>query len=351
MKKIIVIVIVAILAIFAVVKLKANREKNTTLTTKLDLKEVTVSTKDIIKQNASFTLNFTGTLTPVKELDIPAETSGRITSLKYQLGQHFSKGGVIATIDDKLKQITYDNARIDAEKLENDYKRIENLFKGGTSSQQELDNARFAYETAKNKMEDAAKQLSYTKITTSIPGTISKKNIEEGSFVNAGTVIASIVDISKLKVKINVAENNVYFLKKGDKVKVSADIYPGTEFTGTISFISPDGDDTHNYPVEVEMSNSDKYPLKSGTFVNVKVDIATNRDGLFIPRSALMGSIKDAKIYIALNGKAIIKKIVIGSEKGDMLEVTSGLTGQEKIIVTGQVNLTDNKPIKIINNF
>jgi len=350
MKKIIIIIIVAAIAVFAVLKLKSSRDKNTTQSVDLNLKEVSVSVADITKQNASFALNFTGTLYPVKELDIPTEINGRISSLNFELGQSFPRGGVIANLDDRTKKLTLENARIDAEKLENDFKRIQNLFNGGTSSQQELDYARFAYETAKNKMNEAEKQLSYTKITTSIAGTITAKNVEEGTYVKEGSTIAKIVDISRLKVKLNVSESNIYFLKKGSKVKITTDVYPGVEFEGIVKYISPDGDDSHNYPVEIEMPNNSKNPLKSGTFVNVKVNIATEREGLFIPRTALTGSIKDAKVYVANNNKAVLQKIVIGNEAGDMLEVTDGLKGQEKIIVSGQVNLTNNKPIRIINN-
>lgn len=137
-------------------------------------------------------------------------------------------------------------------------------------------------------------------------------------------------------------------MKKGDKVKITTDIYPGTEFTGSISFISPAGDEAHNYPVEIEIPNSSKYPLKSGTFVKVSLNIDSDRNGLFIPRAALMGSIKDAKVYIAENGKAKLKKITIGNSNEESLEVIDGLAGTEKIIVSGQVNLTNNKPIKIV---
>lgn len=174
--------------------------------------------------------------------------------------------------------------------------------------------------------------------------------VEEGTYVNTGNPIASIVDVSRLKVKINVSETNIYNLHVGDKVKITTSIYNGIAFEGRISFVSPRGDDAHNYPVEVEISNNSKNPLKAGTFVNVEVEIKTSKDGLFIPRAALQGSIQDAKVYVAENGKAMLKNVVIGQQVNDMLEVTSGLTENQKVIVTGQVNLTDNKPITIINN-
>ncbi len=350
MKKIISLVIIVIVIVLAAVRLIAVRKSNISQSQNLTADYITVTVADVEKKTSSFTLDFTGTLYPNKELDIPAETSGKITALNFELGQFFQKGGVIATIDDKIKTLTYESARIEADRLKKDLDRTENLFKGGTSSEQELERARSSYETAKNKFEEAERQLSYTKIVAPIAGTITKKIVEEGTYVNTGNPVASIVDISRLKVKVNVSESNVYYLRVGDKVKITTDIYNGVEFEGRISFVSPRGDDSHNYPVEVEIVNSAKNPLKGGTFVNVEVTVGSGSEGLFIPREALQGSIKDAKVYVSENGKAILKDVVIGRESNEFLEVSSGLNQGEKVIVSGQVNLTNNKPIKIITN-
>lgn len=350
MKKTIIWAIVVIVVVLAAFRLISNRNHIVSQNENLTADFVTVSIANVEKKASSFALNLTGTLYPYKELDIPAETPGKITSLNYELGQYFPKGGVIATIDDKIKKLTYESAKIDADRLKKDFKRAENLYKGGTSSEQEYELARTSYETAKNKFDEAEKQLSYTKITAPIAGTITKKIVEEGKYVKEGDPVASIVDVSRLRVKVNVSESNVYYLHTGDRVKITTDIYPGIVFKGKISFVSPRGDETHNYPVEVEIVNSAENPLKAGTFVNVEVGIGSSSTALYIPREALQGSIKDAKVYVASNGKALLKNIVIGRGGDESLEVVSGLTENDKVIVSGQVNLTDNKPIKIIEN-
>lgn len=350
MKKIIILVVVLIVIVLAAIRLIGNRERIVSQNENLTAEFVTVSISNVEKKASSFTLNFTGTLYPYKELDIPAETAGKITSLNYELGQYFSKGGVIATIEDKIKKLTYESVKIDAERLKKDFERAENLFKGGISSEQEYELARTSYETAKNKFEEAEKQLSYTKITTPIAGTITKKIVEVGTYVKEGDKVASIVDVSKLKVKVNVSESSVYYLHKGERAKITTNIYPGITFEGKISFVSPRGDDTHNYPVEIEIVNSAKNPLKAGTFVNVEVGLGSSNMALYIPREALQGSIKDAKVYVTSNGKALLKNIVIGRGGNESLEVLSGLTENDRVIVSGQVNLTDNRSIKIINN-
>jgi len=350
MKKTIIWIAMVIVVVLVAFRLTSNRNRIVSQNQNLTADFVTVSIANVEKKASFFTLNFTGTLYPYKELDIPSETSGKIISLNYELGQYFPKGGVIATIDDKIKKLTYESAKIDAGRLKKDFERAENLYKGDASSEQEYEFAHTSYETAKNKFEEAEKQLSYTKITAAIAGTITKKIVEVGKYVKEGDPVASIVDVSRLKVKVNVSESNVYYLRTGEKAKITTDIYPGITFEGKLSFVSPRGDETHNYPVEIEIINSAKNPLKAGTFVNVEVGISSSSTALYIPREALQGSIKDAKVYVAANGKALLKNIVIGRGGNESLEVLSGLTENDKVIVSGQVNLTDNRPIKIIKN-
>jgi len=168
--------------------------------------------------------------------------------------------------------------------------------------------------------------------------------------VSTGTAIAVIVDISRLKVKLNVSEANVYRLKVGDKAVITTDAYPGVTFEGRITFISAAGDATHNYPVEITMDNSKQHQLKAGTFAIAHIVIHDTRAQLYIPREALQGSTKDACIYAVENGKAVKKNIVVGTSKGNFLQVLSGLTEGDTIVTTGQINLADKKPVTIINN-
>jgi RND family efflux transporter MFP subunit len=349
-KKLISLIIIITVVIVAVIQLKKNHDRNTVLSDDISYNEVTVSTTKVVKKNSSIALNLTGTLYPFKELDVAAGTEGKITSLHFTLGESVQPGTVLAVIDDKAKQWAYESAKVDAKRLKKDYERTENLYNGGTASEQEFDNARTSYETAKNKLDEAEKQFADTKVRTSIGGTITAKKIEDGAYVKVSDVIASVVDISRLKVKLNVSESNVYNLKVKDNVRITADVYPGVECQGTITFISSRGDDSHNYPVEIEMPNSVKNPLKAGTFVSVAITVNSNREGLFIPREALQGSVKDAKVYVAENNIAVLKSIIVGEKNNDMLEVVGGLDGSDVIIVSGQVSLTNGKAIKIINN-
>jgi RND family efflux transporter MFP subunit len=350
MKKIIALVIVIAIVIAAAIKFSNNREKNISQKDNISSDVVSVTTTDVVMKSSSFTFEFTGTLYPINEVDIVAETQGKITSLNFKLGQYVQEGDLLAVIDEKLKQLNYESAKINADKLKKDYRRIENLFEGKISSEQELDIARTDYESANVTLSEAEKQLSYTRITSPIAGTITAKSIDKGDYVNVGNAVASVINTSKLKVKLNASESDAYYLKAGNKVNISTNIYPGVNYEGVITFVGSSSNASHNYPVEIEMQNNSDHPLKAGTFVKVKVDISSGKSGLFIPRKALIGSIKDAQVYAAKDRKANLTDIIIGGKSDSELEVLSGLKEGDKVIVSGQVNLSDNKSIKIIND-
>ena len=70
---------------------------------------------------------------------------------------------------------------------------------------------------------------------------------------------------------------------------------------------------------------------------------------MYIPRESLLGSITDAEVYVAENNKAILKKIVVGNGNDKYIKVISGLNEGDKVIINGQINLSENKAIKIVN--
>lgn len=351
MKRIIGVIVVAVIVIAGMVyQLQKNHDKiNNTVTDSGISNVVNVNVTKVTEKGTGNELNLTGTLYPLTELNIASEAPGQITSLDIELGQNIMRGDVIAVIDNKLKQLAVRNAKINESKIERDLERFQNLYDGGTLTEQQLEDAKNAHEGAKIQLEQAEKMLADATVKAPFSGVITNKFVEKGAFINPGSPLATLIDISKLRVKLNVSESNIYEIKTGNQAVVTTDIYPGTEFSGKVTFVSAKGDESHNYPVEVELVNNKQFPLKAGTFVNVKIEALGAGDGLFIPRQALVGSTQDASVYVVENGKAKIRRITV-KNNGTDLQVMSGLTREDEIIVTGQINLEDGKEIKIVGN-
>jgi len=283
------------------------------------------------------------------EVDVAAESAGKLLSLRVETGDVVRKGETIAVIDNFLKELAMQKSERSVTNYKRDLDRMVNLFGTGSVSQQMLDNAQNLYDDALIMNNQMKKQLTDATIKAPVSGIISKKLVEEGEFVNVGAAMLTITDISSLKIRLLVAEKDIYKLTVNQVVDVYTEIYPGAKMQGKIRFISPKGDDAHNYPVEVTMVNSAEYPLKSGTFVKVHAQLPNAKEALYIPREALLGSIEGAEVYIAKENRVMRRQLIAGRGNDKYIEVVSGLAEGEWVVTNGQINLVDGKEIRIID--
>jgi len=160
--------------------------------------------------------------------------------------------------------------------------------------------------------------------------------------------VANVVDILTLKVTVNVPENDYFKVRVGDSVSISTDLYPGISFPGKIKSKSVKADDAHTYPVEINLRNSDKHPLNAGMFCRALFVSKRPRTAIAVPRTAIIGSVYQPKIFVIQNGSAILRSVVTGREVGSNIEIVSGLNVDETIVIAGQSVLADSTKVKII---
>jgi len=309
---------------------------------------IVVNVANVEMQNVEGTLQFVGTTEAVREVMVPSEAGGKITKINFKLGDYVSQGAVLAQVDDTYKVLAVRNATLNYNKFKDDLERFKNLRKGEAVTETQLRDMQIGYENAEITLAQAKQQLDDTKILAPFSGFITSKNAELGAWVNVGSSIAGIADISQLKVVFVVSESNVYELSKGQEVTITTDIYSGVNFKGSISNISPKGTSAHTYPVEITIPNNNKNaPLKAGTYVNVSVNNTKAGSVLMIPRDAIISSIKDPSVYVVDGENVRLAKINTGRNYGAYLEVVSGLKEGEQVVVNGQINLMNGSRVSI----
>ena len=168
-------------------------------------------------------------------------------------------------------------------------------------------------------------------------------------FVNGGGEIATIINLSKAKVSVNLTESEVYQITQGQSVKIKTEVYLGKEFSGSVSFVSPQANVTHNYRVEIMMNNTEASLLRSGTFVYADFSKNTTEKVLVIPREALVESVQNASVYIVSDNVVHQKTIQTGKELGENIQVISGLRPEDIVVTSGQINLKEGSPVRVSN--
>jgi RND family efflux transporter MFP subunit len=312
------------------------------------VKFLPVTLVPVQQQELSEGLSLTGTITASNDVAVLSETEGRVTKVMVSVGDEVKAGSVLVQVDDELKQANYTAAEVNYQKTKRDLERYEKLFKEASVSDEQLATARLGYKSAEAQYIIARRQYNDTKIKTPISGIVSARPVDVGTMVQKNNVIANVVDISTLKVKLNVAEEDAFKLKAGDAAEITTDVYPGVAFHGTIATISAKGDEAHTYPVEVQLANSAAHPLKAGMFGRVSFVSVHSGETLSIPREALVGSTKNAQVFVVESGVAHLRTIVVGAEVGTNLQVLSGLQKGEDVVLSGQNNLKDNVTVTVV---
>lgn len=310
-----------------------------------------VSVQPVAKSIINSNISSVGTITANNDVNIISETTGRVTEVFFNAGDFVAKGQVLAQVDDELRLAALQSAKAQYDKLKKDYERMVNLKESNSVTESQLENAKLALTNAETNLTITTRQYNDTKIKSPISGYITAKGIDVGYLLQSGpqaTFIANVVDISRLKVKVNIPEKRAFYLKKGDKVEINSQIYPGVKFSGKISAVSVKGDDSHLYPVEISLENNPKYMLRSGMFCNVEFVTLSREEIVSIPRTALLGSIKTPQVFIIKNGNAKLVSLITGEQYGTNIEVLSGVQPGDQVVVDGQTLLKDGVSVKIV---
>lgn len=330
--------------------LNKNKAENEAVTTKAAQTNAFVAVRIDTARLESMDLAYiaNGTFQPKQEVTVGAEASGRVVRVLVDEGSRVSAGQTLAVVEGDKLNVNVANAQANFDNAQQNVQRFESAFKTGGVTQQQLDQARLQFETAKNNLQSSKLTAGDVTIKTSVSGIVNSRKIEPGTYVSPGTPAFEIVNVSSLKLRVNVDEKNVSSLSVGQSVDVSASVYTDKSYTGKITFIAPKSDGSLNFPVEIEVPNTSDNSLRAGMYGTATFGKSTSSDILVIPRNAFVGSVSDNRVFVAKNGKAVATEVVSGRNFGDKIEVLSGLNAGDQVIVSGQINLLDQTAIEII---
>ena len=347
-----IVVIVAALALIAFVLTK-NKKENEAKTAIVAEKNAAVSVKIDTVKTEEVSLDFTsnGSFEPIQELTFSAEKSGKVVRVLVKEGDYVSVGQTLAIVRSDVINVNAQTANSSYQNAVADYNRYENAFKTGGVTKQQLDQAKLAMVNSKAQLTQANINVGDTRIKAPISGFINRRYIEPGSILAGApsTSLFDIVNVSKLKLKVNVNENQVASLKTGTPVNVTASVYPDKIFNGKITFIASKADESLNFPIEIEIANNSSNDLKAGMYGTASFSSQQQKQSLMVvPRNAFVGSVSSNQIFIIENGTAVLKTVTAGRILGDQVEILKGLTNGETVIVTGQINLQNGSKIEVI---
>ena len=353
MKKLIVYIVILIIA--GLIGLQLFRNKKT-IQTNAEISGIQVSkfpvlTYEVNQRNISQSFTVTGTFEAFRDLNFVSEVQGRVVKILVDKGDVVCQGQIIAQLDTVLLSSQLSLAEANYEKTITDLKRFELLAIGDAVSGQQLEEMKLANKTAKANFVLAQKNFTDASVKAPIAGNINERFIEIGSYLTPGMPIVQIIDMGKLKMVVNLSEQKVLQVKEKQQVSIAADLFPTNKMQGIVKSISVQSDNSKNYMVEIEFKNPDNQDIKLGMNGSVTFGNNNSTQILALPRKCIVGGMQSPQVFVVQNDTVVhLKNIQIGKEINDTLEILSGLSMGDKVVLSGQSSLREGTTVTVIND-
>ena len=316
---------------------------------KKEAEAVPVRVVEVSLSDISSYLLFSSTVEVEHNVDVYAQGMGLVEQVNVEEGHRVRKDQILAELDDDEARLTEAKARVALKKLRSDFARIKDLYEKDLTSRERYENAAFQIEEAEIEWKRAKLVLDHTKVRAPIQGVISQRMVKLGDRVQPSTKLFSIVDTDNLLAKVYIPGKDGGALRPDQRAVITSDFVPDAAFSGWIERISPVVDPqsgTFKVTVGIDKGNEDR--LKPGMFVNVKIITDTHRGVPVVPKNAIVydGGLR----YVIVVRDSIAAKELIepGFSERDSLEVLSGVTAGDSIIVVGQEGLKDRAKVKVV---
>lgn len=279
-------------------------------------------------------INALGTARANESVEITSKTSNIVTAVRFEDGQRVQKGQVLIELDGA--QATADLAGAEAARAESasQLNRSRELLSTKALSAAQFDQIEATLKSNEARVASARSRLADTVVRAPFSGRVGLRRVSVGSLVNPGTTIASLDDISTIKVDFAVPENYLASLRNGLAVYVTSTAFPDRDFVGKVATVDSRIDSvTRSVTVRALLPNTDG-ALKPGMFLSVRLDRDVH-EALMIPEAALVPEQSRQFIYVVEDGKAARREVRIGRREPGKVEVVAGLKPGEHVIVEG----------------
>lgn len=193
-------------------------------------------------------------------------------------------------------------------------------------------------------------EFEEAKVKSPLSGTVGRLYLDKGSTISLETPVALIARMDKVKVEFSIPEKDMMKVYKEQQARVKVDAYRNRTFNGKVTRLSPVVDPvTRSAYTEVTLSNPD-HSLKPGMFAEIDIVVVSSKGAVVVPKEAILedSDAKSSFVFVVEGGSAVKKVLETGISQQGLVEVKSGLTFGEKMVVTGQHYLKDGDRVEVV---
>jgi membrane fusion protein (multidrug efflux system) len=287
-----------------------------------------------------------GTARANEQVTLAAPVTERILRLNFDDGAFVQRGQIVAVLAAGQENAQLAEAGARAREANQQLNRLQQLKSRGFATNSALDSQVALAGQAKAQAAEARASIGDRVIRAPFSGWASLRNISAGAVVTAGTEIAQISDVSKIKLDFAVPETLLAQIKPGQTIEARAAAYPDQPFRGTIATIDAVlNAETRAATVRAILANGDR-KLKPGMLLSVTIESAA-RTSLAVPELAVVGEGDQSFVFVIDGDKAKRVPVKTGIRQAGKVEILEGLRPGQRVVTEGVVKISDGQKVRL----
>ncbi len=318
-----------------------------------------VSVENISLQSIRQYINTTGTAKAASEVTLSTEMAGEYTiatnpatGRTYKIGDKISKGQVIVHLEDDeyVNNIGINAVQLNLQISEDEYNNTKSLFEKGGVTEYEVRNAEISKLNAQKSYQTAQSNLAKMDVKAPFDGVIvDLPYYTVGTNVSSGTQVATIMNYSKMFLDINLPEKNIPTIAIGQKALITSYTLTEDTLSGVVTELSPMiSTETRTFKGTIQISNPN-LKLRPGMFVKADIITAQKDSTIVIPKDLILSNNRGRYVFVVgNNNSAEQRRISIGLQNEDDVEVIDGLSKNDVLVTEGFETLRNRSKITIV---
>ena len=328
--------------------------------------EFPVDVATLAARKMQYTVSAPGSLDAFQQVQITARVAGAVDKVAFTEGQGVKAGDVLVIVESERYQIGVEQAQSELEKAQAAQKAAEAALNRrltatkdspGLVPGEEIEQKQTAVDTAKADVASAKQALHIAQLNlrdsfvkAPIAGVVQTRTVQQGQYLQAGAVLATILQRDPLLLRFQVSEQDAPRLQPG--MEASFQLKESSRaYTAKLTLVAGAADPaTRMVPVTAEVDTTEhQYRLRPGAFATVSVPVGAAREGIVVPSLAVQPTEKGNVVYVVDDKHIAHAQVVqLGMHTADGgVELSRGATAGEQIVVRGLDPLTDGAPVKV----
>jgi len=288
-----------------------------------------------------------GTARANEQVTLSAPVTERIVRLNFDDGAFVRSGQVVAVLRQAEQNAQLSEATARSREAQQQLQRVESLKNRGFATRSNYDSQVAARDAARAQAQQVQAQIGERVIRAPFSGWVSLRTISVGAMATQGTEIATISDLTVIKLDFTVPETMLAAIRAGLPIQALSSAYPDRPFNGVIQTIDPVIDpNTRAVTVRARLPNPDRL-LRPGMMMTVTIESATRR-GLSVPELAVVGEGENRFVFaVGADGHARRIPVRTGARQSGRIEVLRGLRPGQRVVTEGIVKVSDGMQVRV----